>query len=196
MSSTNENSAKKKLIECYRRHDPRLYPRSTLCFHLLRDVLRVILYLSSLPVEGRRASQCGWPARGLANKNARLITAIDLRLSLEKAESRGPHALEHRRTDTYLLARHLDAPADGSLSAASHVTGKHHFVLSEHWRPDDREIRSRANPGRGYGIVNSVNGEGSGSVDKDGGERLATSTSGDRSGGCNSLHGVHNMCMW
>jgi hypothetical protein len=177
-----------------RRHDPRLDPRSISSFHVFMDVF--ILYLSCLSAEGRRASQRGWPVRCLANKNARLVTAIDLLLSLEKAKSRGPHALEYRRADTYLLVRHLNSPADGSLSLASHVAGKHNFVLSEHWRPDDLEILSKVNPWYGYRIISSVNGEGSGSVDKDGGKRLATSASGDSSGGCDSLHGVHNVRMW
>ena len=56
-----------------------------------------------------------------------------------------------------------------------------------------QEICSKANPGRGYRIVNSIDGEGS--VDKDGGERLATSASGDSSLGCDSLHGVYNTCI-
>ena len=96
-----------------------------------------------------------------------------------RSKSRGSHAPEYRRADTYLLVRHLDSPADGSLSLASHVAGKHHFVLSEHWRSDDLEILGKVDLWRGYRIVSSINGEGSGSVDKDGGERLATSASGD-----------------
>ena len=105
-----------------------------------------------------------------------------------RSKSRGSHAPEYRRADTYLLVRHLDSPADGSLSLASHVAGKHHFVLNEHL-----EILGKVDPWRGYRIVSSINGEGSGSVDKDGGERLATSASGDSSGGCDSLLGVHNV---
>ena len=165
-------------------------PRSISRFHAFMYVF--IFYLSSLADEGRRASQCGWPVRCLAYRSARLVTAIDL-LSLEKAKSRGPHAPEYRRADTYLPVRHLDSPTDGSLSLASHVAGKHHFVLSEHWRSDDLEILGKVDPWRSYRIVSSINGEGSGSVDKDGGERLATSASGDSSGGCDSLLGVHNV---
>ena len=56
-------------------------------------------------------------------------------------------------------------------------------------RPGDRGIHGKANAGCGYRIVSSVNGEG-----KDGGERLATSASGDSSNGCDSLHGVHDVC--
>ena len=175
------------------RHDPRLHPRSVILFNFFRDVF--FLGLSSLSVERRRASQRGWPVRCLAKNNARLNTEINLLLSLEKAKSRGPHALEHRRADTYHLARHLDSPADGSLSAASHVRGKHHFVFSEHWRPGDLEILGKVNAWRDYRMVSSVNGEGSGRADKDGDERLATSASGDSSGGCDSLHGVHNVLV-
>ena len=174
-----------------RRHDPRLNPHSISRFHVFMVVF--LLYLSSLSAEGRRASQRSWPVWCLANKNGRLVTANDLLLSLEKAKSRGPHALEYRRADTYLLVRHLNSPADRSLSLTSHVAGKHHFVLSEHWRPDDLEILGKVDPWRGYRIISSVNGEGSGSADKDGGERLATSASGDSSGVCDSLHGVHNV---
>ena len=175
------------------RNDPRLHPHSILSFHVFRDVF--ILNPSSFSEDRRRASQRGRPVRCLANRNARLITAIGLLLSLENAKSRGPHALENRRADTYLLVRHLDAPSDGSLSAASHVAGKHHFVLSEHWRPDDWEVLGKVDPWRGYRMVSNINGEGSGSVDKDGGERMATSASGDSSGGCDSLHGVHNVLV-
>ena len=32
-------------------------------------------------------------------------------------------------------------------------------------------------------------------MDKDGGERMAASANDDSSGGCDSLHGVHNVCV-
>ena len=117
-----------------RRYDPRLYPRSILLFHVFGDVF--ILNHSSLSAERRRASQRGWPVWRLTNTNPRrVVTVINLLLSLEKAESSGPDALEHRWADAYLLVCHLDASADGSLSAASHVAGKHHFHLERALAP-------------------------------------------------------------
>ena len=115
-------------LHCY---DPRFDPCSILFFHFFRDVF--ILHLYSISAEWRRASQCGRPVWHFANKNPRLVTTINLLLSLEKAKSCSPEAPEHRWADTDLLVCHLDAPADGGLSAASHVHGKHHFILGEHW---------------------------------------------------------------
>ena len=94
-------------------HDSSLYPRSVLFFHIFRDVF--LLVFSSLSAE-RRTSQRGWPVWRLANENEKLIAAAAIsRLSLESAKRRGPDALEHERTDTYLLVRHLDSPVDRRL---------------------------------------------------------------------------------
>ena len=125
-----------------RGYDPCFQPRAILFFHLFSDIL--LLDDSPLLPERRWTFQSGRPIRCAANENEGSILVVR-------------------------LLSNLDAPANGSLSLASHGDRNHPIVLIliEHWRPGDRRTLRKMNGKWIYKIISRTNVEGIRRTDED-----------------------------